>query len=1564
MRRDLVIKSGNLATTSDFRVVARIKPGFVPSLDAVTYKTRVKRLLKTLHGGRSGMHEYELARVLSDAVERVGVIHSVGIAVLEPEDKVLLTVTFDGAWEAYVRVIWQKVTRLLDLIFCNTEDYVVGYESSYEEWGRWLKRAQTEAVFLYTTPALTVDDTRYLRMQERVYRREAGNAAEARVTRIRIPSSEDIAQQSIFENNGVFGVDPTNAGFGIPLTIEAASRPPFAHGVRSLVGLYRLADLYPPGTDDGKLLLRAAHELLPEFVRMLNDGNSYQEGIARALMRFPEAIRWLQTPPDDPYGRRFLPLALPVTPPLPDPGNVQGGILRPYPEVDHGCLLLLQFTSPAAMAAFLNVLRVTSEVDDLRPGQIATNIGLTVDGLRVAGLSEDEVNSLPEEFVQGMQQRAGLLGDLRWNHPRRWRLPALNWHLGANAPDIGEDDPTPRVDLAAVHAVIQVRLIADGSDTAAARAVLMTEMQRLVGADPGVKALSLQWMQRQRDPSRKIHDHFGFLEGNSDPVFRKSEVGRRYPNQVHLGEILCGYPNLADSAAPFQDQDNRAHSLLCDGSFLAVRKLRQDVEALEEVLEQATRQQGTTAGASGPILTREQLLAKMMGRWPKGDLNAGQPLTRPTSADPKFNDFNFDYDQQAELCPFHAHIRRANPRIRTSRADAGSRPPRIMRRGMSYGTPAKRDSAESLREERGLVFMAYNASLGEQFEVIQRWLAGGNSSGSYSGDSDPLLGLAEPGRRRYFRFEHEGQTVRVALDGSDRLHDEPRPFVRLEWGTYLFAPSRKALADLQDWAAAQGSKRAIAWSADAGEAEIVRLRDIEARLGELEAIDAWKAALEDPDAAANFVNASIWAAIRERHGGVLRTPYGILVADRDMVEQVFADPERRLTSTGYIPRMRRSFGVLYLGLDPKQEDGTYEQESEVCNRAIMALDRPYSFELARKTVLATLQRLADITIHYARIDGEDSWDLTLDARELLEPLLAVFCEEWFGLSEEGGFFRRAGYRWDWKVGDPPNYPGHFLSPSRYIFQPHPGPEVESIGAAHGIAVRSAMIDFLNRIAATTTAPVTRAVLDSPRGKGDIPFVARTVAGAMMGFIPTVEGNLRRILNEWLREGNLWSLRARHAGTHATDFADACNRLGDDFIPTMQLRAVPELIWRTATVSHTLGSKPHQVEVHPGEIIVAGAVSATQQSLGEGRTDLYHAFGGNRRAANHPTHACPGADPALAVMIGFFSALVESGLPLRAGPGPLTIAMGGRLAPIPDAGLSPVALDSGILAEAAFNVRVAGVHAFDFETATILRAAATTPIVTLGDSWLYAFPLDYRPSLITPLSQEGYGADHRFGVFGARLEDIANESSREKLRNYFTDSNPSEPPARALLIGGGGNDVVDGYSVPTNTPLYAMLRQSPNAGDDPLIEDEVHKFIDLKLAGFYRTILDFICVELKDDTDIPILVHGYDHPIPDGRGILFRPWLKPVFDARGISDLTVSRDVMRRLIDRLNAMVATVAAGYPGRVHPINLTGTLARDPRYQQDYKLLWDNELHPNMEGYLLLAKVIAQKLNDIDVP
>ena len=874
MRRDLLIKSAGLAGTSDFRVLAPIKNGLVPSLDTVTYKTRVKRVLRTLHAGRTGGFEYELARILSDAVERVGCIHSVGIAVLEPEDKVLLTVTFDGAWESYVRVIWQKVSRLLDLIFCNTEGYVLGYENSYEKWGAWLKQAQSEAYFLYATPGLSVDDTRYLRMEERVYRREAGSSAESRVTRIRIPTTEEIAERGIFSIDGMPGVDPTNAGFSKPLRIEEAGRPPFRQGVRGVVGLYRLADVYPPDrladenspTTDGVILRRAAHELLPELDRMLNDGNKYQLGVQRALKRFPEAMRWMQKLLVDPPVRQSLPVRLPDEPSLPDPGNVQGGILQNYPDVDHGCLLLLQFASPKGLTDFLNALTVTTQAEPpLEAGKVATNVAFTVEGLRVAGLSDDEVRELPEEFVQGMERRAGLLGDLRINHPRRWRLPALNWHDGVNARDVGEADETPRVDLSAVHAALQVRLQARPGATVPPRAELMAVMERLVRAHPDIKPLSLQWMQRQRNGKGEFEEHFGFVDSNSDPVLSRSRAGSRFSNQIHLGELLCGYPNLADKENPLADAPERVRTLLQDGSFLVVRKLRQDVAALDQALNEAVAQ--TTA--SGHPLTRDELKAKMMGRWPGGSAKAGDPLA---DADPPgSNNFHFNNDPQGALCPFHAHIRRANPRI--INPAKSSRPPRIVRRGMSYGAPFSRNAGdprgrrESLDQERGLVFVAYNASLGEQFEVLQRWLNGGNSSGSYSGESDPLTGFAESGRRRFFRFEHQGQTIRMALDGSDRLHDEPRPFVRLEWGAYFFTPSGKALAMLKQRAqAAHGYARPVTWSAEAGEVEIARLRDVEKRLGRDAAITAWKTALEDPDAATDFTTASIWAAIRERHG--------------------------------------------------------------------------------------------------------------------------------------------------------------------------------------------------------------------------------------------------------------------------------------------------------------------------------------------------------------------------------------------------------------------------------------------------------------------------------------------------------------------------------------------------------------------------------------------------------------------------------------------------------------------------------------------------------------------------
>ncbi len=697
------------------------------------------------------------------------------------------------------------------------------------------------------------------------------------------------------------------------------------------------------------------------------------------------------------------------------------------------------------------------------------------------------------------------------------------------------------------------------------------------------------------------------------------------------------------------------------------------------------------------------------------------------------------------------------------------------------------------------------------------------------------------------------------------------------------------------------------------------------------------------------------------------------MARRKLVDDVLLNTSGNLSVNGYLPRMHDSFGEIYLGLDA--QDPAYKRDSAACNYAIMALDKESAFKKARESTRVALQALVDEAIGYARADGEATWDLTLDVRELVDPLLADFCEEWFGLSQDGNFFSRSGYRWDWKPDQPSNYPGHFLAPSRYFFQPHPWPKVTEIGKLHGVALRSAMKEFLRSHGPQINAPVARAILDSGPGQ-DLDFAARTLVGAVIGFVPTVNGNLLRILNEWLREGNLWALRARLGGTAASGFLDACNRLGADFIPAMQLRTAPDVLWRTATVAHPLGDAPHQVDVKAGEIVVVGAISATQQSLEEGSSELYQAFGGNRRAASHPTHACPGADPALAVMLGFFSALVESPLALRAGPGPLTLSLNGRLRPSAEARLDRLTTTLRTRADVLYRARRRGLLFRDAEAFEIRRerepTAESPPLMTIGDSWLLDF--DGWSDLASSLRELGYSfVGGEFAASpGMLLAQMAKDKYLDDVKRFLRS--PGANPPKALLLGGGGNDVVDSDPLadpPKLPPLLRLLAASSQA--EPLVEEEVHKFIDVELGGYYEKIINAV----RSVTAVPILIHAYDHPIPDGRPlkhngkVLSGPWLQPVFIERvynipeyptGSADLTRAREVMRRLIDRLNRVVAGFADEHR-KIYHVNLTGTLAAHSGDPANYATLWDNELHANDAGFDLLATVIATKLRELSI-
>ena len=87
--------------------------------------------------------------------------------------------------------------------------------------------------------------------------------------------------------------------------------------------------------------------------------------------------------------------------------------------------------------------------------------------------------------------------------------------------------------------------------------------------------------------------------------------------------------------------------------------------------------------------------------------------------------------------------------------------------------------------------------------------------------------------------------------------------------------------------------------------------------------------------------------------------------------------------------------------------------------------------------------------------------------------------------------------------------------------------------------------------------------------------------------------------------------------------------------------------------------------------------------------------------------------------------------------------------------------------------------------------------------------------------------------------------------------------------------------------------------------------------------------------IPIVTHGYDYALPDGRGylggfwLLPGPWLEPGFRKKGHVDFGKNSAVVVKLIDQFNAMLKDVSAtpGF-GHVHYLNLRNTLKHDGTY------------------------------------
>jgi deferrochelatase/peroxidase EfeB len=277
-------------------------------------------------------------------------------------------------------------------------------------------------------------------------------------------------------------------------------------------------------------------------------------------------------------------------------------------------------------------------------------------------------------------------------------------------------------------------------------------------------------------PSGADAEHFGYRETLSWPRFVPTT--RAGGELTPLRHVLC-------PAAPRADGTERF------GAFTVFRKFEQDVAAFLRAADRMAARFFASPDAAG----REQACAWIMGRFRDGTplVSHRQPAGHATN---RF-DYNSDRGPAAgNLCPFHAHIRKMNPR--GDHANPTGTPPSDLlpvRRAMTYGDralvgdPARRIlHVDALPAEPvGLLFLSHHRQI-EDFEtIIAEWANAGSFPHGTVASPDALIG--QPRRTP--------RSTRIAIRGPDAtrtIHVDR--YVIPRGGAYFFTPPLSFFSDL------------------------------------------------------------------------------------------------------------------------------------------------------------------------------------------------------------------------------------------------------------------------------------------------------------------------------------------------------------------------------------------------------------------------------------------------------------------------------------------------------------------------------------------------------------------------------------------------------------------------------------------------------------------------------------------------------------------------------------------------------------------------------------------------
>lgn len=426
---------------------------------------------------------------------------------------------------------------------------------------------------------------------------------------------------------------------------------------------------------------------------------------------------------------------------------LQGNILKGHGR-DHAIYLFVRLVADSATsrkavkALAQQITTAAAQYDEARDyrqhkicGSLFMNVLLTARGYQALDFDQATIEQAfpePEEtnfgtkarFKAGMRETLAELGDPPTD---QWEAPY-------------QDD---------IHLLI---IMADDDEAHLQRqARAMINFVRSVGVVIGVEQGGAL-----RDAAGRGVEHFGYADGRSQPVYLEAELATEVPLEPwnpleSLTSVL-----VPDGLAT---QDPNAF-----GSYYVFRKLEQDVPGFKRREAELGALLGGNSDLAGALA---------VGRFRDGTpvVQASQPMGAPMPP----NNFTFD-GKQSERCPFHAHIRKVNPRGDLSKDPNVERPRRIARRGIPYG-----DRGDA---SVGLLFACFQASIANQFAFLQAHWANNPNFAPNAGKpgQDPIVSnaVANPSPQRWPAvWGHPGQEKEFEFGH----------FVRMKGGEFFFAPS-------------------------------------------------------------------------------------------------------------------------------------------------------------------------------------------------------------------------------------------------------------------------------------------------------------------------------------------------------------------------------------------------------------------------------------------------------------------------------------------------------------------------------------------------------------------------------------------------------------------------------------------------------------------------------------------------------------------------------------------------------------------------------------------------------